>query len=116
MRMAYLRKPDDMKRGNPLKDKRKVVANDQPRMPTAPATPLYMCGEDDASIARHCKMLTSEMKRVNPNRQVIKQLMAKTFTLRRRQILEGMGTVQDIIKVYPALKYPEEVSIPFLLG
>lgn len=36
--------------------------------------------------------------------------MAKTFTLRRRKILEGMGMVQDIIKNYPALKYPEEVS------
>lgn len=63
MRMAYLRKPDDIKRGNPSKEKRKVVANDQPRMPTAPAAPLYMCGEDDASIARHGKMLTSEMKK-----------------------------------------------------
>lgn len=111
MRLAYLRKPDDMKRGNPSKEKRKVFTPDKVKMPTSPVpTCTLTCGEDEASLIRHTKMLKSEMKKVNPNKQIVQKLMQKTFVLRRRDFLEETRTVHEVLQSYPALKYPEEVS------
>lgn len=99
MRMAYLRKPGDMKRGNPSKDKRRIQPKDKARMPSAPTVSPLPCGEDKASLQRHCQMLKAEMKKVTPNKQVLQKLMLKTYVPRRKDILEGMGTVQDHIQL-----------------
>ena len=98
-----------MKRGNPLKENRKIISPDKAKMPAVPVFTLP-CGEDEASIVRHTKMLKNEMKKVNPNKQIIQKLMEKTFVTRRKEILDGMGTVHDILSTHSALKYPEEVS------
>ena len=66
-------------------------------------------GEDDASQQRHLKLLQAEMKKVNPNKHIIRDLMARTFPTRWQEILEDGRSVTDIRKVYPALKYPDEV-------
>lgn len=71
---------------------------------------MLPCGEDEASLTRHLNMLNREVKKLNPNKQSVQLLMKKTFSLRRKQILEGIGTVQEILALYSALKYPEEVS------
>lgn len=109
--MAYLRKPADMKRGNPIKEKRKPAPVMKPTMPTILAANLVTIGEDEASQSRHLKVLKVELKKVNPNKRIVKELMKRTFTFRRKEIVEGMGSVQDILSAYPALKFPEEVSI-----
>ena len=98
-----------MKRGNPSSEKRKVTTY-KARMPATPVASL-ICGDDEASLKRHYKMMSSEMKKVTPNKQVIQKLMMKTFVPRRKEILEGMGTIQDILTAYPALKYPDEVRL-----
>ena len=107
--MAYLRKPDNMKRGNPSKEHR-VPSTVKVTMPTM-IVPTLPCGEDEASQTRHMKMLKNEAKKVNPNKQIVLKLMEKTFVLRRKDIHEGMGTVHEILSSYPALKHPEEVSV-----
>lgn len=56
-------------------------------------------------------MLKRELKKINPNKESIRLLMKKTFSLRRKKILDGIGTVHDILSLYEALKFPEEVSI-----
>ena len=108
--MAYLRKPGDRKRGNPLSQNKSLPT--PMRMPAAPMTPLLPCGEDSTSIQRHCQLLKNEMKKLTPNKAIITKLMEKTFHKRRQEIIQGMA-VEDIMKSYPAFKYPEEVSLFF---
>ena len=79
-------------------------------MPAAPIAPLLPDSEDEASQQRHKKKLKDEMKRVSPNRQIVRELMKRTFPVRRREVFDGIGTVQEILSYYPALKSPEEVS------
>ena len=109
MRMAYLRKPEDKKRGNPDKEKRTPAPPQKAVKPSTGVVPMLPTGEDDASQQRHLKLLQAEMKKVNPNKHIIRDLMARTFPTRWQEILEDSGSVRDILKVYPALKYPDEV-------
>ena len=111
MRMAYLRKPDDQKRGNPKKEKRNPAPPQKVIMPSASSdVPILPVGEDDASQQRHLKLLQTEMKKVNPNKQITRELMKRTFPTRRKEILQDGGSVEAILKMYPALKYPDEVG------
>ena len=107
--MAYLRKLDEKKRGNPSKESRKSQSELKSVMPTF--TPSLMpAGEDEASQLRHEKLLKQEMKKVNPNKETVQELMRRSFFLQRRSIIEGaLGSVQNILSQYPALKYPKEV-------
>ena len=57
MRMSYLRKPDNMKQGNPSKEERKMVPIARPCMPAVPVNFLVPVGEDEASQLRHEKVL-----------------------------------------------------------
>ena len=43
----------------------------------------------------------------DPNKQIYRELMKKTFPTRRKAFVEGMGTVKEILDAYPA---PDEVS------
>lgn len=108
MRMAYLRKPDGKKRGSGSRKMPHVMTFTMPSTPGAPALPT---GEDEASQLRHLKMLKSEMKKVNPKKQITRELMKRTFPTRRKAIMDGMGTVKEILLNYSALKYPDEVSM-----
>lgn len=79
-------------------------------MPAVPVHILMPVGEDKASQLRHEKILKAEMKKVNPNKQTVRELMRRSFFLRRVNIVEGqLSSVQDILEFYPALKFPEEV-------
>ena len=108
--MAYLRKPDNKKRGNPSQESGRILFSAKKVMPAARIAPLLTDSEDEASQQRHKKKLKDEMKRVSPNRQIVRELMKRTFPVRRREVLDGIGTVQEILSYYPALKSPEEVS------
>ena len=79
-------------------------------MPAIPSTILMPVGEDEASQLRHEKVLKAEMKKVNPNKQTVKELMRRSFFLIREKVINGLGSVQDILGFYPALKCPDEVS------
>lgn len=105
MRMGYLRKPE--KRGNP--SKRHPIQKEV--KPDSTFVPLIPDGEDEASLQRHKKKLKEEMKKVSPSKTALRELMKRTFPLRRREILEGKGAVSEIILLYPALKFPDEVQI-----
>lgn len=112
MRMAYLRRPEGMKRGSgsSCKESRKKIQVAKPVMPATPDLPLLPTGEDEASQQRHLRLLKNEMKKVNPSKQIVRELMKKTFPTRRKAIVEGMGTVKELLFTYPALKFPDEVS------
>ena len=61
-----------------------------------PDTPPPICilptGEDTASQQRHLKVIQSELKKVSPNKQVVKELMKHTFPIRRKFISDGTGS------------------------
>lgn len=109
MRMAYLRKPEGMKRGSSSKEAKKVQVV-KPVMPSTPDVPALPIGEDEASQQRHLRMLKNEMKKVNPNKGITRELMKKTFPTRRRAIVDATGfMVKELLVSYPALKFPDEV-------
>ena len=107
--MNYKRKPTDSKRGS-----KRVL--DQPykpkvrQMPTLLGIPLAD-GEDEASHDRHIKMLKSECKKVNPSKMVCGELMKRTFTFRCQMVMENTYSVDYLLSLYPALRFPGEVFL-----
>ena len=107
--MAYLSQKTK-KRGNPDKEEHTPAPPQKAVKPSTGVVPMLPTGEDDASQQRHLKLLQAEMKKVNHNKRVIRDLMARTFPTRQQELLEDGGPVADILKAYPALKYPDEVT------
>ena len=66
-------------------------------------------GENNASHMRHLKMLQLEERKVSPDRNVISDLMKRTFHYRRLEIIEEPKMVQQLIKVHPSLKRCNQV-------
>ena len=102
-RMAYKRKPDDCKRG------KKSDAPYKVKKPQMPATSPAGVGEDEASHKRHATLLKAECKKQNPNKYSCRELIQRTFSFRRRELLEKPVSVDHLLFSYPALKYPDEV-------
>lgn len=71
-RMAYLRKPDGLKRGKEAASGTKAEAKPvRLQMPALiPSAVLLPLGEDKASHSRHLKLLQQECKNIHPNKQV----------------------------------------------
>ena len=69
--MAYFRKPEDKKRGNPSSKRTgSTSAPPRPKMPSLPPLPYMPTGEDQASHDRHLKFLNDECTKLRPNKQV----------------------------------------------
>ena len=80
-RMAYLRKPDGLKRGKPTSNEETTPKLKKPhyQMPaTSYVIPLEQ-GEDKASHDRHVKALQQECKTSRPNKQVRYCIMCKAL-------------------------------------
>ena len=116
-----------------LKDKMKYLRNSKPRIksensnemseppakkikkeftqiPHIPAAPHIPKGEDEASYLRHLKVLQQEEKKMSPNKQVIADLMTRTFPFRRKEILEEPSSMDQLLKKFPSLKRTEQVT------
>ena len=104
--MAYKRKPDDCKRGKKSDGPYKVK---RLQMPVTSPAPIPGVGEDEASHKRHVTLLKAECKKSNPNRYSCRELMQRTFSFRRKELLENPISVDNLLSTYPALKYPDEV-------
>lgn len=66
---------------------------------------------DDAhSVAEHNKALVEEMKKSKPRDSILLPLMKSTFSDRRIFVQNDATTVNEILKVYPALARPSVVS------
>ncbi|XP_060717823.1 uncharacterized protein LOC132840294 isoform X2 [Tachysurus vachellii] len=62
-------------------------------------------GEDSTSVEAHVNVLQSEYQKKHPDISTVKDRMARTFSWRRREIMEGMS-VEDVVKKYPYLRTP----------
>lgn len=69
-----------------------------------------MIGEDSTSIEAHVRVLKEQYKKMQPDMVIVKDRMTRTFTWRRREIVEGIS-VEDLITTYPFLTTSSGVSI-----
>lgn len=89
MRLAYIRKPEDSKRGNadhssPSPSQSKVQKTKRPAIPFEDTT--NRTGEDQNSMQR---LLSSELKKVVPDKIKCQEVMTRTFVVRRQEIKAG---------------------------
>ena len=110
--MKYLRsqgkpkKPTLQALNSILKRKRVrwIISNLQKPEPRIPP------GEDEHSFKRNQKMLLSEEKKLNPNIQTIAVLMERTFAFRRREIMNSLLPIKEVLQRYPSLRKFEQVT------
>lgn len=88
--------------------KRAIEQHHRPNSPAVPATPE---GEDRPSHDRHVKLIKLESKKYSPNQHIIQQLMKRTFTFRRMDILSNSLSLAEALERYPPLKKYDEVAI-----
>ena len=107
--------------GKALKRERKESDDTEPstsapkkkfkQFPHLNSEPPVPPGEDDASYSRNQKLLLSQERKSNPNKQTISILMDRTFAFRRRDILRTSVPVGDILQQYPSLKRLDQVNM-----
>lgn len=75
-----------------------------------PALLVIPDGEDEASFARHNKLIKTELtKRGKGNTLVINELVKQSFAMRRKDITENAMHTNMILDKYPFLKEPNQV-------
>ena len=55
-------------------------------------------------------ILQEEEEKLNPNREVVMDLMRKTFFIRRQNILRAPVSVTKLLRIYPSLRNHDQVS------
>ena len=81
--------------------------------PTVAQVPPIPVGEDEHSNKRNQKMLLSEEKKINPNKQTISILMERTFAFRRKDLTDCAYPIAEILKIYPSLRRIDQVESLF---
>ncbi|KAF7709134.1 uncharacterized protein LOC124383284 isoform X1 [Silurus meridionalis] len=73
-----------------------------------PASVAYetCVGENSTSVEAHVNVLQSEYQKKHLDISTVKDRMARTFSWRRREIMEGMS-VEDVVRNYPYLRTPD---------
>ena len=92
----------------------KVPKQQGPRPPTIHLEDDY--DDDEPAFERHVKFLQKEFKRQRPDEYTVKELMRKTFKIRRQKIHEAPTRIAELLQVYPPLKSYDHVSIICSLG
>ena len=75
-----------------------------------PYPSITLARDDDVAYERHMRMLNQEMEKLKPNMDNVKELMLRTFTRRRKWILDESHLVVNICEKYPFLKKKAIVS------
>ena len=66
--------------------------------------------EDETSILRNISLLKQELAKSKPNFDAVTSLMSRTFSFRRKHILDTVQRVDDIVTECPCLSKPAYVS------
>ena len=92
-------------------------SDSEPRKKSKEATKRHLYpiipvnSDDQESTQRHLKKLKLEMEKVKPSMEIVKELMARTFAVRREWLLQtDTLSVAQIIDEYPAIKKTVIVS------
>uniref|UniRef100_A0A1X7ULL7 Uncharacterized protein n=1 Tax=Amphimedon queenslandica TaxID=400682 RepID=A0A1X7ULL7_AMPQE len=67
--------------------------------------------KDEVSFLRNIKVLQSEHTKTNHNSQVVNELMASTFSMRRQDITENLRSVQTLFEKYPFLNDVQQLML-----
>jgi hypothetical protein len=93
----------------------KIVSSVSKQQPTGRmllTVPDIPIGEDETSFTRHNKLIKYEMSKGNKkNLVVLNDLIAQSFAMRRRDILDNSYHVNITLEKYPFLKHPNQVRI-----
>ena len=93
-----------------LPENRKSAKNiKKPRRAEVSYLPSYPVGEDEHSLEKVREELTAESKKKN-NEKLVKEMMNKTFSLRRHEVINLCPSVQVMKDRWPALFDPPQVS------
>lgn len=83
----------------------------KPRRGEVNHVPDYPEHNDDSTLEEERVAVVDEMKKKQKNMTVIKQKMALTFSLRRREVVEGQPMVSEVRERWPALFSADEVRL-----
>ena len=78
----------------------------------APKSPMLhaSCNNDPSTHRSNVMLLQEEEEKLNPNREVVMDLMRKTFFIRRQSIVKAPASVTKLLKIYPSLRNYDQVS------
>ena len=68
------------------------------------------CNKDPRTHERNLMLLQEEEEKLHPNREVVMDIMKKTFYVRRQNILKASTSVSNLLKIYPSLRNYDQVS------
>ena len=109
-KLIYLRSIKTRKRNQSQSTGRKysfpVYCPNPPALPRSP-------GHDNslAMYARNVKALQEEEAKPSPNKEVVMDLMKKTFFIRRNNAVKASTPVVTVLKIFPSLKNYSQVSV-----
>ena len=104
------------------KERKPAVHKVDPSTGTHPP-PLKRCltnpvvpeGEDETSFERHNKQIKAELKKSRgPSQVVLKNLVDRSYAMRRNDVLANSYGISDIFKKYPFLSEPDQVCVHYL--
>ena len=62
-------------------------------------------------MSRHNKILINEMSKAHPNSCVVKELMEKSFSMRRQDIMDNPCDITTLLVKYPYLSEQDQVVV-----
>ena len=98
-----------VKRTKPNITGKKSPKKKSPGITQCPAEPRLLPGEDSVSCGRHNRVLLVEFNKTRRNKEVVSDLMDKTFALRRKEILDKSPDLDSLFKEYPFLQDGDQV-------
>lgn len=98
-----------VKRTKPNITGKKSPKKKSPGITQCPAEPRLLPGEDSVSCSRHNRVLLVEFNKTRRNKEVVSDLMDKTFALRRKEILDKCPDLDSLFKEYPFLQDGDQV-------
>ena len=77
--------------------------------------PVVPDGEDKTSFERHNRVIRAELKKTRPNATVLKDIISRSYAMRRIDVLENSYSLTEVFDKYPFLADPDQVWLIFLL-
>ena len=102
-----------VKRTKPNITGKKSPKKKSPGITQCPAEPRLL-PEDSVSCGRHNRVLLVEFNKTRRNKEVVSDLMDKTFALRRKKILDNCLDLDSLFKEYPFLQDGNQV-LPYVI-
>lgn len=108
-KLTYLRTSKTKQKNQYHRSKKRSPFVFSPRPPIL--QPPIDYDDNSAMYEMNLRMLQKEEEKPNPNKEVVLDLMEKTFFIRRQNILKTPTSVASLLKTFPSLKNHIQVSV-----